>query len=171
MILLLYVDDLFLTGEDNPINECKKKLATKFEMKDLGMMHYFLGLEVWRYPDEIFLNQGKYTVEILKRFGMLDCKAINISMVTNLKLLNDDSSERVDVTLYRQIIGSLMYLTNTRTYICSIVNTLCQYMMEPQHVHIVATKHLMRYLKGTLDCGLIYIAESEFRLCGYTNSD
>ena len=58
IILLLYVDELFFTGEDKPIIECKKKLATKFEMKDLGMMHYFLGLEVWQYLDEIFLNQG-----------------------------------------------------------------------------------------------------------------
>ena len=93
MMLLLYLDDLLLIGKDLLINECKNKLATK----DLGTMHYFLGLEVWQFPDEIFLNQGKYTVEILKRFGMLDCKAINTPMVTNLKLLNDDSSERVDV--------------------------------------------------------------------------
>ena len=64
MILLLYVDDLFLAGKEKLINECKKKLATEFEMKDLGTMHYFLGLEVWQFPDEIFLNQGKYTVEI-----------------------------------------------------------------------------------------------------------
>ena len=74
MILLLYVEDLFLTGKENLISECKKKLAVEFEMKDLGTMHYFLGLEVWQFRDEIFLNQGKYTVEILKRFGMLDCK-------------------------------------------------------------------------------------------------
>ena len=64
MILLLYVDDLFLTGGDNTIIECQKKLAAYFEMKDLGMTHYFLGLEVWQYLDEIFLNQGKYNVEI-----------------------------------------------------------------------------------------------------------
>ena len=101
MILLLYLDDLSLIGKENIIIECKKKLATKFEMKYLGTMHYFLGLEVWQFPDEIFLNQGKYTIDILKRFGMLDCKEINTSMVKNLKLLNDDSLERVDVTLYR----------------------------------------------------------------------
>ena len=101
MILLLYVDDIFLTGKEKLISECKKKLATKFEMKDLGTMHYFLGLEVWQFPDEIFLNQGKYTVEILKIFGMLDCKEIKTLMVTNLKLLNDDSLERMDVTLYK----------------------------------------------------------------------
>ena len=107
-------------------------------MKDLGTMHYFLGLEVWEFPDVIFLNQGKYTVDILKRFGMLYCKSINTPMVTNLKLLNDDSSERVYVTLYRQIIGSLMYLTNTRPYICFVVNTSVQYMVDPKHAHIVA---------------------------------
>ena len=74
-------------------------------MKDLGMMHYFLGLEVWQYSDKIFLNQGKYAVEILKRFGMIDCKAMTTPM-KSLKLLNDDASEAVDATLYRQIIGS-----------------------------------------------------------------
>ena len=101
--------NLFLNSEDEPINRCKKNLTAKFEMKDLGMMHYFLGLEVRQYPDEIFLNQGKYVVEILKRSGMIDCKAMTTPMTTNLKLLNDDTSETVDATLYRQIIGSLMY--------------------------------------------------------------
>ena len=140
-------------------------------MKDLGTMHYFLGLEVWKFPYEIFIYQKKYTVEILKRFGMLDCKEMNSPMVTNLKLLNGDSLERVDVTLYRQIIGSLMYLKNIRLDIIFVVNTLSQYIMEPRHVHLVATKHVMRYLKGTLDYGLTYVTDHEFRLCGYTNSD
>jgi hypothetical protein len=71
VILLLYVDDLFLTGEEKIITDCKKKLVVEFEMKDLGLMHYFLGLEVWQSPEKIFLNQGKYAVEILKRFDML----------------------------------------------------------------------------------------------------
>ena len=73
VILLLYVDDLFLTGEEKLITDCKKKLATKFEMKDLGLMHYLLGLEVWQSPKKIFLNQGKYAAEILKRFDMVYC--------------------------------------------------------------------------------------------------
>jgi hypothetical protein len=72
VILLLYVDDLFLTGEENLIIECKKRLASEFEMKYLGLMHYFLGLEVWQSLERIFLNQGKYAVEILKRFDMLE---------------------------------------------------------------------------------------------------
>ena len=101
MIFLMYVYDLFLTGEDKPIIECKKNIVAEFEMKYLGMMHYFLGLEVWQYPDEIFLNQGKYTVKFLKRFGMLDCKAMTTPMTTSLKLLNDDTSKAVIATLYR----------------------------------------------------------------------
>jgi hypothetical protein len=72
IILLLYLDDLFLIGEEKFIIDCKKKLAAEFDMKDLGLMHYFLGLEVWQSPEKIFLNQGKYAVEILKRLDMLD---------------------------------------------------------------------------------------------------
>ena len=93
-------------------------------MKDLGLIHYFLGLEVWQSPEGIFLNQGKYAVEILKRFDMLDCKAMATPIDTNLKLLSDETSKLVDMTHYRQIIRSLMYLTNTRSDICFVVNTL-----------------------------------------------
>jgi hypothetical protein len=124
VILLLYVDDLFLTGEEKLIAECKKRLAIEFEMKDLGLMHYFLGLEVWQSPERIILNKGKYTVEILKRFDMLECKSMNTPMEAKLKLLVDTSSDLIDATLYREIIGSLMYLTNTRPDICFAVNTL-----------------------------------------------
>ena len=81
--------------------ESKKKLAEEFEMKDLGLMHYFLGLEVWQILEGIFLNQGKYAVEILKRLDMLECKAMATPMDSNLKLLADDSSELMDVTQYK----------------------------------------------------------------------
>ena len=82
-------------------------------MKDLGMMHYFLGMEVWQSLDGISLGQGKYAVEILKRFGMMDYKAMATPMASNLKLLSDSSSDLIDATIYRQMIGSLMYLMNT----------------------------------------------------------
>jgi hypothetical protein len=124
VVLLLYVDDLFLTGEEKLITDCKRKLTTEFEMKDLGPMHYFLGLEVWQSLKKIFLNQGKYAVEILKKFDMLECKAMATTMETNLKLMVDTSSELVDATLYRHIIDLLMYLTNTRPDICFALNTL-----------------------------------------------
>ena len=92
MILLMYVDDLFVRGVDGLIANMKRKLAGKFEMKDLGMMHYLLGMEVWHNVDGIFLGQGKYVVEILKRLGMMDCKAMTTPMASNLKLLSDASS-------------------------------------------------------------------------------
>jgi hypothetical protein len=101
VILLLYVHDIFLTREEKLIVECKQRLATEFEMKDLGLMHYFLGLEVWQSPKRIFLNQGKYTVEISKRFDMLECKSMNTPMEAKLKLLVDTSSDFIDVTLYK----------------------------------------------------------------------
>ena len=139
-------------------------------MKFLGMMHYFLGLEVGQYPDEIFLNQGKYVVEILKRFGMIDCKAMTTPMTTTMKLLNDDASEAIDATLYRQVIGSLVYLTNTRPNICFVVNNLSQYMFNPGNIHLVEEKHVMRYLKGTLDYVLRYASNGKIKLHGFTDS-
>ena len=87
-----------------------------------------------------------------------------------LKLLSDDSLQLVDVTHYRQIIGSLMYLKNTRPDICFSVNTLSQYLVQ-RRVHLVATKHVMRYLKGTIDLGLYYDGSHDYRLYGYTNAD
>jgi hypothetical protein len=102
---------------------------------------------------------------------MLECKTMNTPMETKLKLLVDTSLELVDATLYRQIIGSLIYLTNTRSDICFAVNTLSQFLVEPKHVHLVAAKHVMRYLKGTLDFGLSYNGDHDFKLSGYADSN
>ena len=113
-MLLLYVDDLFLTGTYWLIADTKRKLVVEFEMKDLGMMHYFLGMEVWQNADGISLGQGKYAVEILKRFRMMECKAMTTPMALNLNLLSDASLEAIDAMMYHQMIGSLMYLMNMR---------------------------------------------------------
>ena len=88
-ILVLYVDDLFLTGDKSLMARCKRELTCEFEMKDLVLMHYFLGLEVWQGPDESFLGQGKRTIEILCRYGIMDCKSMATPMETNLKQLHD----------------------------------------------------------------------------------
>ena len=101
IIFLLYMDDLFLTRNAKKISKCKKNITTEFEMKDLGLMHYFLGLEVWKSLEGIFLNQWKYVAEVLKRFDMLECKSMDTPVDTHLKLLVDASSKLVDVTLYR----------------------------------------------------------------------
>ena len=96
---------------------------------------------------------------------------MNTPMEMKLKLLVDTSSELIDAMLYRQIIGLLMYLTNTRPNIYFFVNTLSQFLVEPRHVHLVVAKHVMRYLKVTLDCGLNYDGDHDFTLSGYTNLD
>ena len=100
MMLLLYVDDLFVTGMDELITDTNRKLVAVFEMKDLGMMHYFLGIEVGWNVDGISLGKSKYTIEILKRFRMMDCKVMTTPMASNLKLLSDASSKAVDATMY-----------------------------------------------------------------------
>jgi hypothetical protein len=100
VILLLYVNDLFLTGADSLITQCKKELASAFDMKDLGLMHYYLGLEVWQKCGEIFLEQGKYVVKILQKFGMMDCKSMATPMTTYIRKIRDSDSDPVDPSLY-----------------------------------------------------------------------
>ena len=97
----------FLLQNEKQITYCKKKLAEDFEMKYLGLMHYFLGLEVWNSLEGILLNQGKYAVEILKIFDMLDCKSMDTPIDTKMKLFCYETSELCDMTHYRQIMRSL----------------------------------------------------------------
>jgi hypothetical protein len=106
-------------------------------MKDLGLMHYFLGLEVWQKLGEIFLGQGKYTVEILSGFGMMDCKSMATPMMKNQKKLSDSASnsDLMDPTMCKHLIGSLMYLVNTRPDIFFAMSTLSEFMVESRHFH------------------------------------
>jgi hypothetical protein len=97
-------------------------------MKDLGLMHYFLGLELWQRTNDIFLSQGKYTVEILKKFNITECKSMPTPMVMDLKKMSDTDSGEIDSHLYRQLIGSLMYFVNTKPDICYAMNVLSQFM-------------------------------------------
>jgi hypothetical protein len=171
VILLLYVDDLFLTGAEPLIIQCKRELAFEFDMMDLHLMHYYLGLEVWQKRGEIFLWQGKYVVKILQKFGMMDCKSMETPMVTDLRKLRDSDSDTVDSSLYQQLIGSLMYLINTWPDICFVVNTLSQFQVEPRHEHWIVAKHILRYLRGMLNYGLRYASHSDIQLHEFTNSD
>jgi hypothetical protein len=97
LILVLYLDELILTGAKKLIAGCKSDLASEFEMKDIEPMHYFLGLEVWQRSGEIFLKQGKYTLEILKRFRIEHSRLMATSMVTNLKKVDSLALELADL--------------------------------------------------------------------------
>ena len=102
---------------------------------------------------------------------MMSCKAMTTPMASNLKLLSDASSEKVDATMYRQMICSLMYLTYMRPDICFVVNTLNQFLTDPRHVHLIAAKHILRYLKGIVDYGIKYKANQKINLEGYVDLD
>jgi hypothetical protein len=171
VILVLYVDDLFLTGEENLIAHTKRELSAEFEMKDLGLMHYFLGLEVWQKPGDIFLSQRKYAVDVLRRFGMLKFNSMSTPMISNMKKLQYQAtgSDPKDPTIYRQIIGSLMYLVHTRPNICYAVNVINQFMCEPKHIHMVVVKHILIYVRGTITYGLRYTSSGGVILHGYTD--
>jgi hypothetical protein len=107
----------------------------------------------------LFLSQGKYTVGILKKFSMTECK----STVMDLKKMNDDDSDEIDP----QLIGSLMYLVNTRLDSCHAVNVLSHSMSQPRKTHWTTTKHVLRYLRGTIRYGLRYASSEDLSLQGY----
>jgi hypothetical protein len=171
LILILYVDDLFITGVEDLITECKLGFASKFEMSDIGLMHYFLGMEVWQEEGHIFLGHGKYAVDILSRFQMEDCRPMSTPMITNWKKISASDCKLVDATVYRQLIGSLVYLVNNRLDISFVVNTLSQHMVESRSVHTIGAKLVLRYIVGTVDYGLDYIIGDGVILVGYIDSD
>jgi hypothetical protein len=171
LILVLYVDDLFLTRDEQLIAECKGNLLADFEMKYLGLMHYFLVMEVWQQDGRFFLGQRKYILEILCRFRMTDCRPMSMPLVMNWRKIYVSSSETVDPTIYRQLIGSLMYLVNTRPGINFAVNSMSQFMVDPQRVHSIVAKHVLRYLRGTVEYGLLYECSGGVRLIGFIDVD
>ena len=129
-------------------------------MKDLGMIRYFLGMEVWQNANGISLGHGKYAVEILKTFRMMD--NMTTPMASNLKLLSVASSKMVNATMYHQMIGSLMYMMNTRPDICFAVNTLI-------HVHLMVAQNAVRYLKGIVEYVLKYDTNQKINMEGYVD--
>lgn len=138
LIVCLYVDDLIFTRNDDKIfDEFKKSMMTEFEMTDLGLMHYFLGLDVIQTTVGNFIYQKKYAQDILKRFRMDDCKPFGTPAELSLKLCKDKGGKEVDSTFYKQIIGSLMYLTFTRPDIMYVVSLVSRYMEKPTEMHLM----------------------------------
>ena len=100
LIIVLYVDDLILTGDEQLIHSCKEDLAKEFEMKDLGLLHYFLGLEIWQREGELLVSLGNYAWEILGEFHMEDCKPMDTPLPRNWRKEDATSAEVVDATVY-----------------------------------------------------------------------
>ncbi|XP_038891601.1 secreted RxLR effector protein 161-like [Benincasa hispida] len=143
----------------------------EFEMTDLGMMHYFLGIEVIQSVAEIFINQKKYALESLDRFQMENCNSATIPVEPNLKLIKGHEGKKVNNTLYKQMVGSLMYLTTTRLDIMYVVSLISRFMESPTELHLLTAKRILCYLKGTPGLGILYQKGEKLNLVGFNDSD
>eukprot|EP00253_Pinus_taeda_P017168 PITA_17168 len=149
IILVLYVDDIILTGSDlNLINHVKFSLKKKFEMTGLGHLHYFLGLQVLQSKEGITLSQSKYACDILRHFHMEDYKPAPSPFKSGAKLSVTCTSPKVDATLYCQLVGKLLYLTHTHPDLSFVVGLIPQFMQNPLEIHWKATKRILRYVRG-----------------------
>ncbi|XP_073137105.1 secreted RxLR effector protein 161-like [Henckelia pumila] len=137
----------------------------------MGELNFFLGLQVNQLDTGIFINQTKFTKELIKKFGMENCSAISTPMSASIKLDKDESGAPVEVTMYRGLIGSLLYLTASRPDIMFDVCLCARFQAAPKQSHYIAAKRIIKYLKGTTNMGLWYSKDSEFNLVGYSDAD
>ena len=144
IILILYVDDLVITGSDHKlINHVKSSLKKKFNMTYLGYMHHFLGLQVLQYKEDISLSQSKYACDLLHHFHMEYCKPTPSPFYSRVKLCLACTSPKLDATLYHQLVGILSYLTHSHPDISFIVCLVSWYMKHPHEIHWKATKRIL----------------------------
>jgi hypothetical protein len=137
VVIVIYVDDLIIIGDsDANIFDFKKLLKQKFEMKDLGELHYFLGIEVIQSPKGIWLLQRQYALNKLSKYGMTGYKPISIPLEQNVKLSADEGDLVEDTTMYRCIVRSLIYMTIIRPYLNYAVGVVSQFMQTPQKPHL-----------------------------------
>ncbi|KAL5748152.1 hypothetical protein ACOSQ2_025449 [Xanthoceras sorbifolium] len=146
-------------------------MKEEFEMTNLGLLHYFLGIEVKQTEEGIIISQQKYAKDLLKKFRMDSVVPCTTPMETNLKLRKDDESEEVDASHYRSLVGSLMYLTATRPNLMFAVSMLSRFMTLPKKSHWEAGKRILRYVVGTVGHGIHYKRKQEPILIGYSDSD
>ena len=158
-LVILYVDDLVLTGSNaDHIAATKAALTSTFEMTDLGLLHFFLGLEVLQTQRGMFISQRRYVSELLEAFGMEDARPISSPMDPNAKLSAYDSSGPADPNLYRKLVGSLIWLLNTRLDLSFSVGLLSSFMQHPLKCHWQQGLRILRYLRQSPDVGIWYPA-------------
>uniref|UniRef100_A0A2N9GH47 Integrase catalytic domain-containing protein n=1 Tax=Fagus sylvatica TaxID=28930 RepID=A0A2N9GH47_FAGSY len=169
--LLLYVDDIVLTSNTpSYLDHLIHQLSSVFYLKDLGPLHYFLGLQVTRSSSGLFLNQAKYAHDLLKKHNMLTSKPAKSPSCPNTRLSLHEGDLLPDPHAYRSLVGALHYLTFTRPDISFSVHQVCQYMSAPTSVHLAAAKRILRYLQGTLNHGIAF-TPGPLHLSAYTDAD
>ncbi|GKV11664.1 hypothetical protein SLEP1_g22904 [Rubroshorea leprosula] len=170
-LLALIILHINIGDDISSIHELNQFLNQKFEMKDLGPLSYILGLEVTSSDDGCLLSQAKYAFDLISKAGLIDSKIASTPFEPNAWLTPMDGSPLRDPTVYRQLVGSLVYLTVTRPDIAYAVHIVSQFMTSPRFTHYATVLHIIRYVKGTLFHGLHFSAHSSLVLCAYFDAD
>ena len=172
VVLLVYADDILLACPSAACaHSIQAKLQALFRLKILGSLQYFLGLEVAKSSKSIVLTQRKYALSLLEDTGFLGCKPSSLPMDPNLKLNMLSGDLLPDPSMYRHLLGRLMYLTISRPDITFVVNKLSQYIQHPRTPHLDVVHHLLQYIKGTPGQGLHFPASNSFNLSAYADAD
>jgi hypothetical protein len=172
LIIEVYVDDIIFGSDDDRMSQkFSRDMQNEFEMSFLGELNLFLGLQICQCDKGIFISQTKYIREMLKKFGMEDCKPMSTPMQTSCKLSKDDESKDADQRLYRSMIGILLYVTTSRPDVMQAVGQVVIFQATPKETHVMEVKRIFRYLKATKDFGLWYPKGNDLSLVAYTDAD
>ena len=174
IFVLIYVDDIIVTSSSNEaIRGLLKDLSADFALKDLGDLHYFLGIEVKKHLNGLHLSQAKYATDLVKKAGLQGCKPslTPLSSSEKLSLAEGKLLSQEDSTKYRSLVGALQYLTLTRPDLSFVVNKVCQFLHAPTGVHLTAAKRIVRYVKHTLNIGLNFSKSSSTLVSAFSDSD
>jgi hypothetical protein len=171
-LLIIYVDDMIVTGDDaDEIERLQECLSTEFEMKDLGGLKYFLGIEVAKTKNGIYLSQQKYILDLLSETGMLECKPVESPIVQNHHLAIYLDQVPTNKERYQRLVGRLIYLSHTRPDIAYAVSVVSQFMHALSEDHMTAVMRILSYLKGVPGKGLTFKRYGHMEVKGFTNAD
>lgn len=173
LIVAVYVDDLLITGTSTSIiKRFKAEMNAHFDMNDLGKLSYYLGIEVEQKKGFIELKQSAYAKKILSNIGMGECNPTRYPMEPRQIITKDEGGKLVNSTEYKSMVGGLRYLVHTRPDIAFSVGIVSRFMEKPTVMHLNAVKRIYRYIRGTVDFGLVYSKTSGNNvLNGYSDSD
>ena len=172
LLVQIYVDDIIFGSTNNKLcEEFKKLMQSKFEMSTMGELQYFLGLQIKQQSNGTFIHQSKYVKELLNKFSLKDCKSCSTPMSPTTQVAPDEPGKLADQTMYRCMIGSLLYLTASRPDIMFSTCVCARYQSAPRESHLTAVKRIFRYLKGTPTLGIWYPANSTTNLVAFSDSD